>query len=1407
MVSGALNERAISFWNMSYKKLIRCLILTAFTFAAHIAQAKVQLLTQYIAPVANPTWEAAVIKGEYGTGKGIEYQTYAQIINGGYYHNYCITIGGTAYWAFDTWRGFLSCPKTYIRSVLYHVPSPSPVMSPASRYLYPLSPAPKTAIYNGSLNSSDELENQAILSGWDANTRDAAYVQRCHTDWKYTISFNANGGMGTMSAQEIINSGNLTVNRFTRTGYSFAGWECNGVFYSDGARIEPSDDMTLSARWTPNEYTIKCSVDSPGGGSVSGDGAYPYDSTAVLTARPNTGWLFDSWSPGGSTSPELSFTVKGDATYTAKFKQITYRLAFHPNSPDATGSMPTNTYTYGTQNTLPPNRYVRAGYDFKGWALAQGSNWNFADEAQFSVPGTIFSGANPGELRILYAYWDRHIYTVALDRDGGSGGTSSVSAYSGDPMPNISAPSRTGYVFSGYYSGKNGTGVKYYNADGTSAKIFDHGQNITLYAAWTAKTCTVTFKPNGGNAPSFETKSVTYDAAYGDLPDITRNDSVSGGRTTYYTFNGWFKNSSGVGQVLPETTVDQVDNHNLYASWTATTTANVYKVTFNPCGGDVSISSMNVTYDSNYGELPTPSRTGYKFNGWYTAESGGSQITSVTSVRTVGNHVLYAQWVAHEYTIKFDGNDHTSGSMYDQRFLKFDSPYSLSANQFKKSGSSFMGWSLSKGGPVAFEDRQTVKNLTSENEGIVTLYAVWGAKQVTVTFDANEGNAPIPSTKSVTYGEKYGELPPVTRDEVNVDGYTTHYTFSGWFSSRSGGERITSDMTVTDEEDHVLYAQWASVTTGNVYTVTLDPAGGVVVPSTICVTNGEAYAALVAPEKPGYRFVGWHNSLSNLVENTTIVSTSSNHVLYAHWGTYSLTLDAKEGSFTGGHTFTNIPCILGEKYPANMTIPSRSGYVFAGWWTNEGVQKTANDDIEEGALELAARWKLQPENSATVKVKFTFDNGKDEAVTREVPAGSPLRSIAPDNVVHADNEKYIFVGWFSSGLYVDPDTPVEQEQNLVARWSEREYNEFFGYDDMIFSSGENPWVVAGDKIQSADLSSYYSAKSVLNVQFLKKGELSFNWEAYTSQDPFGANHFRYFISGSQDWLLKAEGVANDVYKCDVEPNLQYEFSFIKDFSGEERDIASISDFRWVKKSAVQIDFWDSAVELKQEPTNAIFETGGATNWVVVSDVVDAGENAIAITNLAASRSSWARMTVSGAGELRFKWKVSCEGGYVDTTGSYRKCDYLEFCDGDKQIKFIDGEAGYVEVVYTNAVNTTHVFTWRYVKDGSGTAGKDAAYIDSVVWTPVEIVNPEPGESDRPVISGMTTSADGGLSLTISNASSLYDYELIWTDELLTPPEDWLVIEKKSGVDGPLEFSDFAKPEEPTMFFRVRVIRK
>ena len=150
----------------------------------------------------------------------------------------------------------------------------------------------------------------------------------------------------------------------------------------------------------------------------------------------------------------------------------------------------------------------------------------------------------------------------------------------------------------------------------------------------------VTFDPNGGRVSPTST-AVTIGKKYGPLPTPNRYG---------YDFDGWYTEKIG-GEDKKVTETDVVGTNpptTLYAHWTAkkclvALSANGGKI--NTASGQVNTKNYTATYGSKYNFLPTPTRTGgYKFVGWYTEETGGTEVTRDTTVTTTNTHILYAHW-------------------------------------------------------------------------------------------------------------------------------------------------------------------------------------------------------------------------------------------------------------------------------------------------------------------------------------------------------------------------------------------------------------------------------------------------------------------------------------------------------------------------------------------------------------------------------------------------------------------------------------------------------------------------------------------------------------------------------------------------------------------------------------------
>lgn len=164
------------------------------------------------------------------------------------------------------------------------------------------------------------------------------------------------------------------------------------------------------------------------------------------------------------------------------------------------------------------------------------------------------------------------------------------------------------------------------------------------------------------------------------------------------------------------------------------------------------VASKKVTYKEKYGDLPNPKLEGWKFKGWYTSATGGTQVSKETIYEATVDSTVYAHWEQIKYTVRFNGNGNwnTSQGSYTQQFT-YDVSGTLTANKFTrpnnttynslnyKKGYEFIGWGTSATQKtVTYTDKQTVKNLKNTDGAVLDLYAIW-KKPITLTFNFNGG--------------------------------------------------------------------------------------------------------------------------------------------------------------------------------------------------------------------------------------------------------------------------------------------------------------------------------------------------------------------------------------------------------------------------------------------------------------------------------------------------------------------------------------------------------------------------------------------------------------------------------------------------------------------------------------------
>ena len=792
--------------------------------------------------------------------------------------------------------------------------------------------------------SESETDSFVLYAQWTANT--------------YTVTFDANGGSGTMEAQTMTydTDAKFTKNTLTKEGYLFAGWAneagADSAAYADEATVRnltanQGETLTLYAVWQPVSYLVAFDGNGADSGSMEAQ-QFTYDRETVLPLNgyQKTGYHFIGWAATKDADSAAytdqasvqNLTAENGVTVTlyAVWEPNTYQIAFYGNGGE--GTMESQSFIYDeAEKALDKNLYRKTGYSFIGWATTENADTATYQDGQ-KVRNLITQESG---VLTLYAVWKANTYTLRFDSNKGEGSSIPTTA---EPMmvtfgkvygtlPDVF---RAGYDFAGWYNQENIAILP--------DNVVDITADTTLYAHWTAKKYTVSFDSNKGEGSTEPTKAndlqAVYDTVYGNLPEVSR---------TGYTFTGWYTRAIGGSRVQSTDTVTMTGDLTLYAQWTA----NVYQVTFHGKGGtfagDVTDQVVSQNFDSTY-QLPvTPKRTGYTFLGWYTGENSGNKVEDTDRMTTAKNHDLYAQWKANTYTVTFNANGGT-GIMNDQT-MTYDRSMSLNGNQFTRTGYIFCGWSKSANATEeTYSDKQIVSNLTSGQGETVTLYAVWAATQYNVLFDANGGKGTMDSQQFI-----YDQSAALRENSFTRE----NFEFLGWSTSAAGevdykDAAIVKNLSSTGK-DVYLYAVWKGA--HNTLTFDTNKGDGSTTPSPATIpsqdmVNGTQYGTLPTVSREGYTFQGWYTAKKGGIQITedSTVDLSRNTTLYAIWkpNEYTLNFDTNKGTGSTTPDPVNSYTIYfdgsyGTGENASLPETSRKGYTFDGWYTAaEGGEKFDN---------------------------------------------------------------------------------------------------------------------------------------------------------------------------------------------------------------------------------------------------------------------------------------------------------------------------------------------------------------------------------------------------------------------------------------------------------------------------------
>lgn len=415
--------------------------------------------------------------------------------------------------------------------------------------------------------------------------------------------------------------------------------------------------------------------------------------------------------------------------------------------------------------------------------------------------------------------------------------------------------------------------------------------------------------------------------------------------------------------------------------------------------------------------ITKPTMTGYTFGGFYPGKAGAGSATPYIKADGSFNSnkptnitmatTLYAKWTANTYTIKFNGNGSTGGSMSNLS-MTYDVSKNLTTNAFSKTGYTFAGWATSSTGSVVYSNGQSVSNLSSTNGAVVNLYAKWTAKRYSVTFNSNGGTySSTPATAWALYDSKnYYTTETGSTAYTFVAPTRAGYTFKGYADSSTATtanyiEYSGSAFTVAKNWDKsatttTLYAVWS----GNSYTITVNNNGGSggAVNSTSYTTKAASQNfSLTLPTRTGYSFTGWSitgNTGTAAVSSdnktlTIAANTYGNITVTAQWSAniYTITLDSKyyaTSSTTTGTAVTDVgTAAIYEKYAtgfyttsactttiATISKPTYTGYTFGGYYTGKAGSGTQVIDSTGKITAANTKWS----SNTTIYAKWTTNS-------------------------------------------------------------------------------------------------------------------------------------------------------------------------------------------------------------------------------------------------------------------------------------------------------------------------------------------------------------------------------------------------------------------------------------------------
>lgn len=603
----------------------------------------------------------------------------------------------------------------------------------------------------------------------------------------------------------------------------------------------------------------------------------------------------------------------------------------------------------GTNSENNPNEYVpeklplllenpnKSGYKFVGWY----DNENFTGESI-----TEISAGTMGDVT-LYAKWNALDYRISYELNGGTN-AENPDGYDVSDLPvSLHAPSRTGYIFKGWYMGENRV---------LAIPVGTTG-NVVVSAKWEPITYTIDFDTNGG-LPTLSSIYYTIESDSFTLQEITK---------VGYTFDGWYNGETKVTEI----TTGTYGNMTLVAKWTA----DLYTISYDLADGvNNPENPTSYTIESGLITLKNPTRDGYTFLGWY----NGEQLVTIIDSNTLENITLTAKW---KITTDHEGTE--------------VDPYSVD-DALKVAGT------LTKGNSTA--DKYYIKGIVSEITELSTSYGnatfkiTVDGKTILVFRAKNEGNQNFTSTDDLYVGDEVVIYGNITNYNGTLE-ITNCYVVSNNKVARPEPieepevvdktlqEIIDMDDATNKEASYkitVIVLGWGKSLTS--YDTTANKYGNMIVSdleslNKIVVFGATAtISALVWDSTNGkYTYTNKQDFLTNAITKSINIGDTLELIVIRDSYNGSTQLNAIVTKVTpkpvvtsnivfdlDGGICDNLPTTYEEGKELVLPTPTKDGYDFLGWEYN-GTVITVIAPTMTGDLALKAKWQEEYTTKAYFK--------------------------------------------------------------------------------------------------------------------------------------------------------------------------------------------------------------------------------------------------------------------------------------------------------------------------------------------------------------------------------------------------------------------------------------------------------